>query len=515
MFAAPLKNIKTHLKPSIFSANVCSMGKNVIIVASEAAPFVKTGGLADVAGSLPVALKKLGCRPVIFLPYYRRVADGGFDIEPTGLEVTVPIGRREITGQVLKGSKDGVPVYFIRRDEYFDRGGVYGTPEGDYFDNIERFAFFSRGVLEVLKARGFDPDIIHCNDWQTGLIPAYLKDTYKNDLYFSSTSTVFTVHNAAYQGLFPADLFELTGLSPAVFTSEGLEFWGKMNFLKAGLVYSDIITTVSKAYSQEIQTAEYGWGLDGVLRGRKHDLYGILNGVDYGEWDPKTDPLIPENYSSGDLKGKAKCKKELIKAFGLKVKQASPVIGIVSRLAAQKGLDILAEAMPELMKLDVGVAVLGTGDRLYQTLMEELAEKYPGRLSVKIAFDNGLSHLVEAGSDIFLMPSRYEPCGLNQMYSLRYGTVPVVRATGGLDDTVREFGSGEGNGFKFAEYSAAALAAKVKEAVDTFKDKKAWDALRINGMKEDFSWEASAARYMEIYDRCLKLKHYSLKNAHP
>lgn len=491
------------------------MGNNVIIVASEAAPFAKTGGLADVAGSLPLALKKLGCNPVLFLPYYRQIADGGFKTEQTGLQVTVPIGRREITGEVLKSSSNGVPVYFIKRDEYYDRTFLYGTPDGDYFDNLERYAFFSRAVLEALKSRSFVPDIIHCNDWQTALIPAYLKDVYKNDLCFASTSTVFTVHNLAYQGLFSAGLFDLTGLSPALFTPEGLEFWGEVNLLKAGLVYSDVITTVSEAYSNEIQTLEHGWGLDGVLRGRKHDLYGIINGVDYDEWDPKNDSLIPAAYSVEDLKGKAECKKELLKEFGLKLKKGAPLVGMISRLAGQKGFDILYEAMSALMKLNIALVIIGTGERKFSAALEELARRYPEKLSVKIVFDKKLSHLVEAGSDIFLMPSRYEPCGLNQIYSLRYGTVPVVRATGGLDDTVRDYGEAEGNGFKFSDYTAESLVAKVEEAVRVFKDKEAWERIQRAGMKEDFSWERSAARYIEIYDRCLKTRQQGLKNTQP
>lgn len=494
------------------------MALNVIIVSPEATPYAKTGGLADVAGSLPVALKNLGCKPVLFLPYYRTVALSGLEIEPTGLEVTVPVGKREIKGQVFRSSSAGVPVYFLKRDEFYDRTYLYGTPEGDYFDNLERYAFFSRGILEVLKARGFKPDIIHCNDWQTGLLPAYLKDVYKNDLYFSKTSTVFTIHNIAYQGVFPADLFDLTHLSPGLFNPEGLEFWGKINLLKAGLVSSDILTTVSRAYSKEIQTPEYGFGLEGVLSRRKEDLYGVLNGVDYNEWNPQADKLIPCRYSSRDLKGKAACKRELLKAFKLKLKPEAPLIGIISRLADQKGFDILAEAMPELMELNLGILILGTGDKKYQDLIEELARKYPKKLAVKIAFDNKLSHMVEAGSDMFLMPSRYEPCGLNQIYSLKYGTVPIVRATGGLDDTIRDYDGGDGNGFKFQGYSAEALVEKVKEALSLHNDKKAWESLQKRIMNEDFSWEQSARKYIEFYEharsRCLKLNQASLKNTH-
>lgn len=480
------------------------MGLNVIIVSSEANPFAKTGGLADVAGALPIALRKLGCKVILFLPYYRHVRESKLEIEQTGLEVTVPIGKREIKAQVLRATSDGVPVYFLKRDEFYDRSNLYGTPEGDYFDNLERFAFFSRGVLEALKARGFEPDVIHCNDWQTGLIPAYLKDSYKNDLYYSKTATVFTIHNLAYQGLFPGKLYDITGLSQDLFHPEGLEFWGQANLLKAGLVYSEILTTVSEAYSREIQTPEYGWGLEGLLKKRKNDLFGVLNGVDYNEWNPEIDKSIPANYSIRDMKGKAVCRKALLKEFGLKLRSETPVIGIISRLADQKGFDILSQAMPELMGLNIGLVILGSGDRTYQELLKKLEGEYPRKLAVKIAFDNNLSHLVEAGSDMILMPSRYEPCGLNQIYSLKYGTVPVVRATGGLDDTVKDYRGDEGNGFKFKEYSAEALLNKVKEAVRVFDDKKAWDALRKRGMTEDFSWENSAKKYVNLYELALK-----------
>jgi starch synthase len=489
------------------------MAMNVIIVASEAVPFSKTGGLADVAGSLPIALKALGCKPVLFLPYYRQVAESGMETEVTGLEVTVPMGKREVKGQVMRSSSSGVPVYFIRRDEYFDRTHLYGTPEGDYFDNIERFSFFSRAVLEALKARGFQPDIIHCNDWQTALVPAYLKDTYGNDLYYAKTATVFTVHNISYQGVFPRALYELTGLSQALFDPDGLEFWGQVNMLKAGLVFSDALTTVSRAYSREIQTPEHGWGLDGVLKKRASDLHGIPNGIDYHEWNPEADGFIPCRYSASDLSGKAGCRKELLKAFGLRLDPGTPLIGMVSRLAAQKGFDILSEAMPGIIGLGgpgglgAGVVILGSGDRAYRLLIEGLAARYPERLSVKVAFDVKLSHLIEAGSDIFLMPSRFEPCGLNQIYSMRYGTIPVVRATGGLDDTVREFDGVDGTGFKFSEYSPDALVEAVKRALSVFKDRDAWRTIQRNAMREDFSWENSARSYLEVYRLARKGLH--------
>lgn len=485
------------------------MGLNVVIAAPEAVPFAKTGGLADVAGSLPAALSRLGCRVVLFMPFYRQVAEKGFELEPTGIEVAVPMGRRVVRAEALLGHHQGVPAYFIKRDEFFDRSYLYGTPEGDYFDNLERFAFFSRAVLEVIKARNLSPDIIHCNDWQTGLIPAYLKDMYRGEPVFSKTATVFTVHNIAYQGQFPANLYDATGLGFQLFNPEGLEFWGSINLLKSGLVFSEAITTVSKAYSREIQTPEYGYGLEGVLRKRKETVFGILNGVDYTEWDPETDPAIPQNYSAADLKGKSACRKKLLKAFGLKVKAKTLLIGMITRLADQKGMNILAEAVPELMEMDIALVILGSGDKSHQEMLLDLARRYPERLSVKIAFDSGLSHLVEAGADAFLMPSRYEPCGLNQIYSLKYGTVPIVRATGGLDDTVRDYSEEDGNGFKFKEYSASALVRKVAEAVEVFSRKKSWTELQGRGMAENFSWDEAAAKYLEAYKTAKARLHKS------
>lgn len=482
------------------------MSFSVIIVSPEAIPFSKTGGLADVAGALPVALTKLGCKVALFLPFYRHTAQSKIETEETGLKVTVPLGKREIKAEILKTVRDGLSVYFLKCDEFFDRSYLYGTPEGDYFDNIERFTFFSRGVIEALKARSFQPDIIHCNDWQTALIPAYLKDIYKNDLYFSNTATVFTIHNIAYQGLFPYELYDLTGLNTALFTPDGVEFWGRLNLLKAGIVYSDIITTVSEGYCKEIQTPRYGWGLEGLLVKRKADLFGVLNGVDYDEWDPDKDTMIAANYSKGDLKGKEACKKTVLKEFRLKLGKDTPLIGMISRLADQKGFDILSEAMPQLMELDLGLVILGSGDKKYQALLQELAMKYPKKLSVKIAFNNNLSHMVEAGCDMFLMPSLYEPCGLNQIYSLKYGTIPIVRATGGLDDTVSDYLEG-GNGFKFKEYSAKALTGKVKEAVAAYHDRKAWQALMRRAMTENFSWEIAAGKYLELYRLALERLH--------
>ncbi|MBI5560164.1 MAG: glycogen synthase GlgA [Deltaproteobacteria bacterium] len=480
------------------------MALNVIIASPEAIPFAKTGGLADVAGALPAALKKLGCRVALFMPLYREVRDKGFKAESTGISLNIPLGRRTITAELFRGENRGIPVYFIKRDEYFDRTYLYTTPDGDYFDNLERFTFFSRALIEAAVALNLRPDVIHCNDWQTGLVPAYIKSIYAPS--FHQTATLFTIHNIAYQGLFPTSFFDVTGLPSGIYNPEGIEYWGKMNLLKSGIVYSDIVTTVSEGYSREIQTPEFGCGLDGILKKRSGSLFGVLNGVDYSEWNPETDPFIAKNYSSADLGGKSACKKDILKEYSLDITPAEPLIGIISRLADQKGFDILSEAMDEIMGLPLGMVVLGTGEKKYHQLFEKLSKKYPGKLGVKVKFDNSLAHKIEAGCDIFLMPSRYEPCGLNQMYSLRYGTIPVVRKTGGLDDTIRDYAGGAGNGFKFAEYSPPALVNKVKEALGVYNERKAWEKLEKKAMQEDFSWNMSAKRYVELYNLAVKNK---------
>jgi starch synthase len=480
------------------------MGINVVIAGSEILPFAKTGGLADVIGALPGAFSNEVERLTLFMPLYREVSVADYNIKPTGITVKVPVGKRVVSAELFKGSLGRATVYFFRCDEYFDRSFLYGTPEAAYFDNLERFVFFSRGVVEAMLMLGINPDLVHCNDWQTGLIPAYMKTLYKS--VFKRTALFFTIHNMAYQGVFPAAFFDVTGLPYGTFNSEELEFWGQINLLKAGIVYSDIITTVSETYSCEIQTEELGCGLHGVLGVRSEELFGILNGVDYDIWNPEKDDLIPAKYSSENMSGKDVCKKALIKEYGLKISPNEPLIGIISRLTDQKGFDIVSEAMPALMKMGVGVVLLGSGERKYQVMMQELAKTYKGQLGVKVAFDNALSHRIEAGCDFFLMASRYEPCGLNQFYSLRYATIPIVRATGGLDDSITDYNGGKGNGFKFDKYEAKALVAKVAEAVELFKDKRALKALRIVAMNEDFSWKRSAARYLELYGRAIELR---------
>lgn len=478
---------------------------NILFASSEVVPFSKTGGLADVAGSLSRALKRLGHNITIITPFYR-ITRETTNYEDSGVRVKVPLKERVIEGNFMKSLLDGgIEVYLLKRDEFYDRGSLYSTAEGDYFDNAERFIFFSRAVLEFLKEKDLHIDIIHCHDWHTSLIPVYYKTMYK-DCLPRNIATVFTIHNIAYQGVFPEYCFPCTGLPKGLFNINGIEFWGKVNFMKGGILFSDVITTVSKRYSEEIQTPEYGCGLEDVLRYRGKDLYGILNGVDYKEWDPSTDRFIAANYSKEAISGKLLCKKDLLKSFELKLPIKRPLIGIISRLSAQKGFDIFAQAVDELMSLDIGVVILGEGEREYQELLIKLSKRYPERFGVRIRFDNTLAHKIEAGCDILLMPSRYEPCGLNQMYSLRYGTIPIVRATGGLDDTIEDYNpkTGEGNGFKFKDYSPKALIDKVRFALEVYRDKKAWVRLIKRAMSEDFSWERSVRLYEEVYKRALK-----------
>ena len=475
----------------------------ILFVSPEVVPFAKTGGLADVAGSLPKALKGLGCDVRLMMPLYREVRQGKFPVRKVLEDLPIPLGSRQIASDVYEGELvKGLPVYFIERDEFYDRLNLYGSAKGDYFDNDSRFSFFARGTLNAVQALGFQPDIIHCHDWQTGLIPACLHFGRNTDSFFRSTAALFTIHNMAYQGSFPRTIVELAGLPEVCFSPEGLEFWGRANLLKAGIVYSQIVNTVSRKYSQEIQTAEFGYGLEGILAYRKNDLFGILNGVDYDLWNPETDSYLAANYSSKDLSGKKICKKDLLNRFGLPEDRFQfPVLGIISRLADQKGFDLLAEIMDPLLSQEVSLVVLGTGEEKYHRLYAELAEKYPQKLGIRLTFDNALAHQIEAGCDMFLMPSRYEPCGLNQIYSLKYGTIPVVRATGGLDDTIIPFDpkTGKGTGFKFNHYQPEALWSALEEALKVYQNRTRWGRLMKNAMAMDFSWEASAREYTKLY----------------
>jgi starch synthase len=476
----------------------------VLFVVSEAVPYAKTGGLADVAGTLPYALKELGVEVKVLMPYYGQIKQKALPVTAAAENLVATVGPLSLEFDVLTPAANEAPFYFVERDEFYERSQLYGTPRGDYFDNLERFAFLCSTVLPFCQAMSFKPDVLHCHDWQAALAPVYLKHRWVGESILAGTKSLLTIHNLAYQGLFPKERFPSTGLDWSLFSINGLEFYGKVNLLKGGIVFADAISTVSRGYSKEIQTPEFGYGLDGVLRTRAKVIFGILNGVDYRDWDPATDPLIAANYSPADLRGKAKNKQALMEAFSLDKKLAKqPLLGIISRLADQKGFDLVAQVLPELMARNIPMVILGTGDEKYQRWLAEVAPKYTGKLGVKIAFDNRLAHLIEAGADMFLMPSRYEPCGLNQMYSMKYGTVPVVRATGGLLDTVAPVDpkKGTGTGFLFQEYSAEAFIKALNKAIEAYQDKKLWKKIMLNGMAQDFSWQASAKAYLNLYER--------------
>lgn len=476
----------------------------ILFLSPEVAPFAKTGGLADVSSALPAALKRLGVDVRLILPLYRCVKQGNYGMAPRLDRVEIPFGDGVLKANVWEvRAEEGIPVYLIERDDLYDREGLYGNALGNYYDNLERFTFLSYGALRVSERLSFIPDVIHCNDWQTGILPALLRGSYARSAGFSKIPVVFTIHNLAYQGLFPEGKLAVTGLPKReLFGPEGLEFWGKISFLKAGIVYSQAITTVSPSYAKEIQTPEYGLGMEGVLRGRSDSLYGVLNGADYSVWDPESDIHLPDTYSPGRIAGKRRCKDLLMRELDLDLSlKDRPLLGMISRFDPQKGFDILVEALDEILALNVSFVVLGSGDGGIQETLRQAAKKVAGHLAIRNEFDEPLAHRIMAGSDILLIPSRYEPCGLTQMYALKYGTVPVVRATGGLDDTIRAFdpGSGQGNGFKFRPYDSGALTAEIRKALKLFEDSRAWNRLMDNAMKEDFSWEHSAKRYLEIY----------------
>jgi starch synthase len=482
---------------------------HIAFAASECVPFSKTGGLADVVGALPRALAALGHQVSVYVPRYRQTKLA--DPQTVVRSLTIPFDDKyRFCSVVTAGASGGVRFYFVDYPPYFDRDAIYGSPAGDYPDNAERFALFSRAVLEASKILGV-PHVFHCHDWQTALIPVMLRTLYAEDPAFHEVATVFTIHNMGYQGLFPPDTLPLLMLPWDLLTISKMEFFGQVNFLKGALVHADYVTTVSKKYSQEIQTTEYGFGLEGVLRSRSATVTGILNGVDYDVWSPQADKFTVAKYSPQDLGGKLQCKKDLLNAFGIASTGANskvPVIGIVSRFASQKGFDLIAQIMDRLALEDMILLVVGSGDKLYEEMFHRINKQFPNKIVAKVAFDNALAHKIEAGADMFLMPSRYEPCGLNQIYSLKYGTVPIVRATGGLDDTIDPWDArtGKGTGFKFSDYTGEALLAAIKSAMLAYQDPSSWQTLMRNGMGRDFSWGVSAREYGKIYDRARHLR---------
>lgn len=493
-----------------------SKSLSILYISSEVEPFAKTGGLADVAGAFPQLIRESGHDIRILLPKYGFVGDRKFNIYDVIRlrDIPVPVGAKtemaSIKSSFITNQRIKVQVYFFDLPKYFNRPGIYGDPKSqkDYPDNDERFIAFCRGALETLKRLGWKPDIIHCNDWQTGLIPAYLKTVYKDDPFFNKVKSVYTIHNLAYQGVFPKTSFEKTGLPDELFNEEtGIATGDAINLMKSGIQFADVLTTVSQQYAKEISTDdEYGYGLRHLLHKRRKDLHGILNGVDYSVWDPSVDQLIPQQYTSKTIQEKVENKKALLDAFKLPGEGDEPVIGIISRLVDQKGFDLIKEIADELVKRDIKLVVLGTGERKYHTFLSKLASKYPDKIGVKLTFDNTLAHLIEAGSDMFLMPSRYEPCGLNQIYSMRYGTIPIVRATGGLEDTVEDVDSknGKGTGFKFGPYDSKALLQTIERALKMYQDEKAWNKTVKYAMEQDFSWEQSAKQYITLYKKILK-----------
>jgi len=466
----------------------------ILMVASEAAPFAKTGGLADVVGSLPAALAALGHEVAVLMPRYARVdlrfAKRVYDLLP----IWLGLDRYDTSLYLIEQE---TPFYFLDCPPLYDRPGLYGEAGEDYPDNHIRFAVLAQAALEFSR-RLWRPDIIHGHDWQAGLAPVYLSTKFACDPTLIAIRTLFTIHNVGYHGLFPPEVLGPIGLTDTgVFVPDGLEFFGKVSFLKGGIAFANALNTVSPTHAREIQTPEYGFALDGALRARSDVLSGILNGVDYSEWDPETDRHLAAHYSPGDLSGKQACKQDLLREFGLPGEAMdAPLIGIVSRFTSQKGADLIAEVADGLVDLGFFLVALGTGEPQYEELFLAMTARHPGRIAVRIGYDNALAHKIEAGADLFLMPSRYEPSGLNQMYSLKYGTVPLVRATGGLDDTIEP-----GTGFKFWPYSADALYRALQAAREAFADPEGWRAMMRAGMAKDFSWKVSAAEYAGLYER--------------
>jgi starch synthase len=472
----------------------------ILMVASEAAPYAKTGGLADVVGALPRALSRLGHAVDVVMPRYRGIGAG----EPAGT-LTVPLVGRVVETAVRAVSDGGNRTLFVDHEGYFDRDYLYGAVGHDYPDNPERFAFLCRAAVEWAAASGYRYDVLHGHDWQAALLPVWQRHVDAPAL--RGIPCVFTIHNLAYQGVFDASWLPRLGLGWEWMHINALEYWNRISLLKGGILFSRLVTTVSPRYALEIQTSDYGFGFDGILRSRADDLVGILNGIDYDQWDPARDPYLPEPFDAFRLDGKQAARRAVLEAFGLPADPEGkrPLVGMISRLVDQKGFDLLSELSDELPRLNASFVLLGTGERRYEDLWLALAARHPDRVSARIGFDEGMAHRIEGGADLFLMPSRFEPCGLNQMYSLRYGTLPVVRATGGLYDTVRNFdaSTGSGTGFTFEEYTPQALLTTLRWALQTYENRPVWRGMQVAAMREDFSWDASAREYVKVYERAV------------
>ncbi len=489
---------------------------NIIFCSTEVTPFSKTGGLADVSAAIPRSLEKLGNSICIITPFYKFIDIQKYDLvlvrEKIGVQVGDAIEFMDLYRGILPDSS--ILVYFIK-NQFLYREGLYVDEKGiEYEDSAMRFIFFNKAIFTVLKHLQLKADIIHTNDWHTSLVPFFLKSEYHSEYLFKETKTIFTIHNIGYQGIFPVEDVQEANIPEIYFTEECLGYYSKINFMKSGILYADLITTVSPTYANEIQTKEYGFGLEKYIQKRKNDLFGIVHGIDYTEWNPSIDPFIKQNYDKNNINGKAICKSDLQLEMGLEISD-KPLIGIVSRLAPQKGIDLILEIFDQMMNLDIQFVLLGTGDYALEKALKKKEKKFKGMCSIIIDFNNKLAHKIEAGADIFLMPSIYEPCGLNQMYSMVYGTVPIVRRTGGLADTVKNFDTltAKGTGFVFDKIDAKELFDTVQRAINLRSNPKKWKKLQKNIMKIDFSWQNSAKHWQEVYRKVLNEKGQKKKKS--
>lgn len=488
----------------------------ILVVSSEVVPYAKTGGLADVAGALPKALASLKHDVRVAMPKYASIDDEKYNLKTEMSEIVVNFQGNIIKGAIKKGNfpNTNIPVYFVENEKFYNREELYGENGKDYEDNALRFAFFSMATIWMLKGIRWQPDIIMCNDWQAALIPIYLRniENLKSDFFYKKIKVLYTTHNLAYQGIFPKEMLPKIGLDRSVFTMDKLEYYDNINLTKGAIIFSDAVSTVSKQYAAEIQTKEFGCGLEGVLVDKAKAIYGIINGIDYGVWNPAVDTLIPDQYTPEELEGKGKCKSYLQQTCGLPEDKDIPLIGIISRLVDQKGFDLIAEAMDELMKSNLQMILLGTGDPKYHKIFEDFNNKYPQKFKTYLKFDNKLAHEIEAGCDMFLMPSKFEPCGLNQLYSLKYGTIPIVRSVGGLADSIEDvteesLDKSLATGFVFSYYNSKELMKTVKRALDIYNNKKeVWQKIMLTGMQKDFSWNQSAKEYIKIFSNIVGKK---------